>query len=98
MRYLGANHHEHMILAHFNVFHCHPVRGLASYTLWLDHLPIPERLVKWISSSIREWGISQTEVQTLRRFEEFQATGGAYSQLQTTRVHSDSPTTVSLLC
>lgn len=86
MRYIGTNHHEDMKLVHFNMFHCHPVRGLASYKPWLNHLPFPQWAVDWISSKIEEWGLSPSELQSLRRFDDFMKNGGGYSSLQSTRV------------
>lgn len=88
MRYLGTNHHEHMKLVHFTVFDCHPVRGLASYKPWLNHLPLPQWTVDWISSKIEEWGLPPSELQNLHRFDDFMKNGLGYSSLQITRVCS----------
>lgn len=67
------------------MFHC-PPSGLASYTSWLDHLPVPQWIVESLSTRIKQWGLPKSELDSLRRMEDFLINSGGYNALQCTRV------------
>ncbi|KAF8315331.1 alpha/beta-hydrolase [Clavulina sp. PMI_390] len=84
LRFTGQNHSDNARLIHFNMFHG-PAAGLASYVPWVDHLPIPQ----WVASSIKtvmeNWGLSESEKQSLTRTNSFKKEGRGYTELQRTR-------------
>ncbi|KAF8311281.1 alpha/beta-hydrolase [Clavulina sp. PMI_390] len=85
MRPLALYHSDHMRLVHFNMFFCQPAEGIASYTPWLNHLPLPQSTVDWLSTQIKEWGVPEAQLRLLRQFQGFLTGGSGYVELQSTR-------------
>lgn len=85
MRFIGRDHYSNARLIHLNMFRV-PPSGLAAYTPWLAHLPIPQSVADSITSRVEEWGLDDSQLKALRRHREFLRSGMGYRALHSTRV------------
>lgn len=84
---MGENHHQNAKLILLNMIRTPPA-GISAYAPWIQHLPIPQSTADYLTRSVEEWGLSETQLKALRRGKEFLSNGRGYMMLQTTRVSS----------